>query len=74
MKIILFATASARELFTRFDTSHFCNTSSLAGIRYSIPNSPLSHGPNWSSESRTGTRSWAAHCRREYYALMRNYS
>jgi hypothetical protein len=36
--------SSARELFTRFDTGHFCRRSFGAGLNNSTPASPVSQG------------------------------
>jgi hypothetical protein len=36
----------ARELFTLFDTGHFCNTSFAAGLSTSMPALPVSQGSN----------------------------
>jgi hypothetical protein len=38
------SSASARELFTRFDTGQRCSTSSAAGLSNSVPADPVSHG------------------------------
>ena len=40
------SSASALELFTRFDTGQRCRESFGAGLRYSAPASPPSHGAN----------------------------
>ena len=47
----------ARELFTRFDTGHFCNRSFGAGFNNSRPASPRSQGSKSFAGKRTGIRS-----------------
>jgi hypothetical protein len=47
----------ARELFTRFDTGHFCSRSFGAGFNNSMPAVPLSHGSKSFSVSNAGIRS-----------------
>ena len=43
---------------TRFDTGQRCSKSFGAGLRYSTPASPLSHGSNCSCVRNAGIRSW----------------
>ena len=59
---------SARELFTRLDTGHFCRRSFGAGLSSSTPASPFNQGLKASAASSTGIRSCTAAAARGWMA------